>query len=108
MLRIERDFLNLIRGVYQKPTANIIFNDETEKASKTKKKKEKGTRFGKGGGTSKLSFTNDTIVPIEYFIYHLKSLYVHALAGAAQWIERRPVNQRVVVRFPVRAHAGAM
>ena len=28
-----------------------------------------------------------------------------ALAGVAQWIEHWPVNQRSLVRFPVRAHA---
>ena len=28
-----------------------------------------------------------------------------ALAGVAQWTERGPVNQRVMVRFPVRPHA---
>ena len=27
-----------------------------------------------------------------------------ALAGVAQWSERRPANQRVAVQFPVRAH----
>ena len=28
-----------------------------------------------------------------------------ALAGDAQWIEQQPVNQKVAVQFPVRAHA---
>ena len=27
-----------------------------------------------------------------------------ALAGVAQWIEHGPVNQRVTIQFPVRAH----
>ena len=27
------------------------------------------------------------------------------MAGVAQWIEHWPANQRVTVRFPVRAHA---
>ena len=29
-LGIGRNFLNLIKGIYQKPTADIILNDETE------------------------------------------------------------------------------
>ena len=35
------------------------------------------------------------------------ALYLNknGLAGVAQWNERRPANQRVAIRFPVRAHA---
>lgn len=36
----SRDCLNLIRGVYQTPTANVTFNGETVKALKIRKKKE--------------------------------------------------------------------
>ena len=31
-----------------------------------------------------------------------------ALAGLAQWIERWPANQRVLVQFSVRAHARSL
>ena len=33
-----------------------------------------------------------------------KLLFI-ALIGVAQWIENWPVNQRVAIQFPVRAHA---
>ena len=38
-------------------------------------------------------------------IHFMKCKYKSALAGVAQWIERGPVNQRVVGWFPLRPHA---
>ena len=35
---IERTYLNIVKAVYDKPTENIIFNDETLKALETKQR----------------------------------------------------------------------
>ena len=35
----------------------------------------------------------------------LQKIMLKALAGVGQWIEHRPVNQRVACSIPVRAHA---